>query len=328
MTDALPEDQSKSGLILKAAREEMSLTLDQVANQLHLRPSVVRAIEEENYDEFTSDVFLKGYFRTYCRLVNLHEVRMMGLLEQQLLTRQRREEQKLNLELKQVQAIKRKKIYVTSCVFFICLFLIAFAYQMANQDFSSSVNQNVPIQTESVIETESINNDEVNQVSLPEEPSQTNVEVGRTTEEVAQAIEEIDQPKSADLDSETVKFEDQEIENDIEPLQEISGINDEEIVHSAYQGIAPTLEATIKASFSGDCWFKVIDATGKSVIADLKKDNEEVSFTGLAPFHVVIGDASKVSLTFEDNLVNLKPYTSSNGRAELTLRLSESENEG
>ena len=85
-TDEMPttSDSTFPGRILRAAREELNYSIEQVAQELHLRPSVVLAMEEEKYEEFSSDVFLKGYFRSYCRLVNLHEERMVDLLESQL----------------------------------------------------------------------------------------------------------------------------------------------------------------------------------------------------------------------------------------------------
>ena len=83
------------GAILRAAREEVPLSIEQVANSLHLRSTVVLSMERDLYDDFDSDVFLKGYFRSYCRLVGLHEERMVGLLDQCLLKEARQKEKEL-----------------------------------------------------------------------------------------------------------------------------------------------------------------------------------------------------------------------------------------
>ncbi len=68
MTESMSESL-QAGLILATARNERQLSIEQVANELHLRPTVVRSMEEEKYSDFNSDVFLKGYFRSYCRLL-------------------------------------------------------------------------------------------------------------------------------------------------------------------------------------------------------------------------------------------------------------------
>lgn len=326
MTDSLPEGQSKSGLILKAAREEMSLTLEQVANELHLRPSVVRAIENENYDEFTSDVFLKGYFRTYCRLVNLHEVRMMQLLDQQLLTRQQRVEQKQNLEHKQVIAKKRKKIFITVGVFLVCLFLIAITYKIVSQGFGNSDLKSQNNQQDLSVDSESTSNIPSNNTLTAEDSLDEEINTNSDAElEPSDSLELEQKTTSENQDTETDQELTEQI-NDNAVIEESNTTEEPPLQDSVTTELA--VQATIKAIFSGDCWFKVTDVEGKNVIADLKKTDEEISFTGSAPFHVVIGDASKVSLVFEDKAVNLKPYTSRNGRAELTLRPSGSDNEG
>ncbi|WP_197475760.1 RodZ family helix-turn-helix domain-containing protein, partial [Oleiphilus sp. HI0043] len=87
MSKETADISSSPGLILRTAREELKFSIDHVAHDLHLRASVVQSMENEDYDDFSSDVFLKGYFRSYCRLVNLHEERMVELLEVQLRTR-------------------------------------------------------------------------------------------------------------------------------------------------------------------------------------------------------------------------------------------------
>lgn len=72
------------GLALKQGRESKNYTVERVADELHLRPSIVNAIEEESYELLPGEIFLKGYIRSYSRLVGLNEDEMVGLLEQQL----------------------------------------------------------------------------------------------------------------------------------------------------------------------------------------------------------------------------------------------------
>jgi len=72
--------------------------------------------------------------------------------------------------------------------------------------------------------------------------------------------------------------------------------------------------------FTGDCWFKLMDGNQKTVFASLKREGDRISYSGVTPFKVVLGDASKVLLTFDGESVNLKSHTAKNGRAQLTLK--------
>ncbi|WP_197475684.1 RodZ family helix-turn-helix domain-containing protein, partial [Oleiphilus sp. HI0043] len=110
MSKETADISSSPGLILRTAREELKFSIDHVAHDLHLRASVVQSMENEDYDDFSSDVFLKGYFRSYCRLVNLHEERMVELLEVQLRTR-KNEIENVALSAKKAEKAKfRKKL--------------------------------------------------------------------------------------------------------------------------------------------------------------------------------------------------------------------------
>jgi len=130
MKDSSQEMQQSPGLILRAARDELKFSVDHVAHELHLRSSVVKAMEEEDYEQFNSDVFLKGYFRSYCRLVNLHEERMIELLDKQLCSR-KQEREDAALQLKKLgQAKSRKKAFsiIAVVAFIVCVGGVGYSY--------------------------------------------------------------------------------------------------------------------------------------------------------------------------------------------------------
>jgi len=62
---------------LQAARIKQGLTLEDVANRMHLSNSILQAIEENNFDEITAPIFVKGYLRAYARIVALNEDEMI-----------------------------------------------------------------------------------------------------------------------------------------------------------------------------------------------------------------------------------------------------------
>lgn len=317
-------ESSQPGRVLRAAREEMSLTLEQVAVSLHLRPAVVKAIEEEKYSEFSSDVFLKGYFRSYCRLVKLNEDRMIALLDQQLGVINQKSEQVQMDELKQIHARKRKKTFTTFFVLLISAALIFLAYKLwsdSDLQISHSIQSEVedvepptgeyssPVLEPDVIETEDVLNVDAGDSDNDQYPSET-----ETVYE-----NELDEPS---FDSAEV-IEEMTVQNEIldaENLRDKMDIQDLSLPLESDQSYLSRLYA----QFSGDCWFKLTDASGKTVIADLKKETDVVDYQGQAPFHLVLGDSTKVVLSFEGKLIDLNPYSSRNGRAELTLVSSKS----
>jgi len=325
MTETMPETSSQPGLILKTAREEMSLSVEQVAQELHLRPAVIKALEEENYSEFNSDVFLKGYFRTYCRLVKLHEDRMVEILDKQLGHIKGKAESAREQETKALLSRKRRKTFVTLFVFLVCAGLIALTYYLTTNSTPETGS------IENSASTNAVNENTTSQRSLQEPVADKTNELLEQTDDAnfqsfedAEVIttEEFEQPQ--DLEEQT---KDSSIS---EPIDTNSSSEDESemIDSSAQSSDTASVLSSLYAVFSGDCWFKLTDGTGKTVIADLKTEDEEVNYQGVAPFHIVIGDASKVSLVFEGESIDLAAYSSPNGRAELKLNAKDAESQG
>ena len=62
---------------LQAARIEQGLSLSDVADRMHLSASILESIEENNFDEITAPIFVKGYLRAYARIVSLNEDEMI-----------------------------------------------------------------------------------------------------------------------------------------------------------------------------------------------------------------------------------------------------------
>ncbi len=56
---------------LRAARETAGLSVAEVAEELQLLQSFVRALEQNSYERIRGDTFVRGYLRNYARLLGL-----------------------------------------------------------------------------------------------------------------------------------------------------------------------------------------------------------------------------------------------------------------
>lgn len=69
---ASPTDgRSGAGARLREAREALGLSARTIASQLNLSVAAVEALEEERYRDLPPATFVRGYFRSYARLVGL-----------------------------------------------------------------------------------------------------------------------------------------------------------------------------------------------------------------------------------------------------------------
>lgn len=71
------------GARLREQREARNLSLETVARQLHLTIQAVRALEENDLDKLPPPVYVRGFLRSYARLVDMPEDEVVGALPTQ-----------------------------------------------------------------------------------------------------------------------------------------------------------------------------------------------------------------------------------------------------
>jgi len=69
---------------LRAAREAQNLSVHQVAEITKLRTDHVRALEEGNFEVFVAPVYIRGFTRTYAKLLKLDVPQIMQALDGEL----------------------------------------------------------------------------------------------------------------------------------------------------------------------------------------------------------------------------------------------------
>ncbi|MCY4183198.1 MAG: helix-turn-helix transcriptional regulator [Gammaproteobacteria bacterium] len=66
------------GATLAAARQRMGLSVFDVSGKLRLTEHYVRAIEADDYNKLPSEVFVKGYLKSYAEFVGLDPEQVRG----------------------------------------------------------------------------------------------------------------------------------------------------------------------------------------------------------------------------------------------------------
>ena len=69
------------GAVLRNEREKKGLTLDQVASITKLRVKIVEALENETWGDLPPPVFVRGFIRSYAKVLGLDETELLHLHE-------------------------------------------------------------------------------------------------------------------------------------------------------------------------------------------------------------------------------------------------------
>ena len=336
------------GKALRQGRESKNFSVSRVADGLHLRPSVVTAIEDESYELLPGDLFLKGYIRSYARLVGLDEGKMINLLDQRL-------SDQANEQAVKKQALgkaKRKKHSKHAVLVLVIAGIVGAAFYMWSQRLGDANLEVFDTATEAVtssslLDAEAIDSKEMETQDLievlePAEESEVVVPLEKAEASVVNKLANetklepsIDDSASASVESgleqapvieqktevETESVVESKLE--VEPKLEVqqkpdltskAGVDTEVLNADKILDIG-----VVSVIFSGDCWFTLKNGLGKTVYADLKRAGDEINYSGPVPFTLVIGAVSEVSVLFEQEPVDFSTVRVRNNRAELEL---------
>lgn len=74
-----PKTETRSpGELLKTGREAAGMSVEQVADKLHLLKSIISSLEKDCYDRVRGDTFARGYLRNYATLLGMDADEIVG----------------------------------------------------------------------------------------------------------------------------------------------------------------------------------------------------------------------------------------------------------
>jgi len=122
-----PETIESPGKYLKAKRESKRISLRQVASATRIREAVLRAIEEDQYEDLPH-LYIKSFLRAYAKFLGLDPTDMIALHQKYVgkLSFPRSQESKHLLAPRRKRAKVRLLVISTSVALLIAL--IAYAY--------------------------------------------------------------------------------------------------------------------------------------------------------------------------------------------------------
>ena len=286
------EKTESIGQALKAARLAQVMSVQDIARQLRLSEKQIEAIEDDDHSKFPNQIFLRGFIRNYAKLVREDTKKFSQLLGE---TFPRTSTQAITFSVDGTPFIpvhKKSKgnLIILFIVVLVSFLLVYEVYRSGGDDQKTNENIENGTVAETIIqletEIEQVPEDNQNQFSsvIKSNGSDFNVLI----EEV-----EVDQQGVDSLDKE------QKVETALE-------VEDKPVESGGGGG-------TLRFMFTGESWVEVKDAEGKKIFSQTSPGNTEETVNGSPPFFLTIGNAASVRLLYNDEPVDLIPYTNTNG---------------
>lgn len=279
------------GQLLRNAREQLGWTREQVASRIHLRLTLIAAIEADTYDKHTSHTFIRGYLRAYAKLVGIPEETILAAYEKLGLTPPDNIDMQSFSRRSRQQANDSRLKVVTWLVILVLIGLsVAWWWQSTAR---RSAGDDALAATEM---SATVNTPEAN---------------------VAPAVEVAEPVLSVASDAVSTQV----VVSGATATLPVVATDASAAVPTDVSGAVSTAESTttepakapqLKMSFTADCWLDVKDANGKTLFSGLKKANDELVLEGPEPLRFIIGAPMAVNLEYQGKSFDMSRYN--NGR--------------
>ncbi|ALB63679.1 FIG021952: putative membrane protein [Cronobacter condimenti 1330] len=331
-TEATHEENAShtTGERLRLAREQLGLSQQVVAERLCLKVSTVRDIEEDNAPADLASTFLRGYIRSYARLVHVPEEELLPMLAKQAPVRTA---QVSSMQTYALGKSRKKRdgwlMGFTWIVLFVVVSLTGVWWwqnhkaqqeeisTMADQS-SAELSQNAANSPQSV----PLNTDTPADASQEQATPPADLPAGDAQATAANTPQPTPMPSPNAASQQPVVVPPSQANTDTAAQQQNAAQSQLPVGQAS---TAPASDANVLVmNFTADCWLEVTDATGKKLFSGLQRKDTNLNLSGEAPYRLKIGAPSAVQIQYQGKPVDLSRFIRTNQVARLTLNAEQS----
>lgn len=314
---------------LREARERLGFTQQTIAERLCLKISTVRDIEDGTTPADLAPTFLRGYVRSYAKLVHLPEDELLPAVDKQAIPK--------TISVSPMQSFSLKKsrkkrdgwlMTITWLVVLVVLGLTGAWWWQNHQAQQAEINSMVDHASSMQAQTEGqpvplMDNSAPQETATPNSaaaPASTPVDLSAT---VTATPSTPSSSASSTMPSTAPSSQSPSQANTAQHQAVGNGLLGAGAVAPAAGTVAesnpvPAAHALVM-TFTADCWLEVTDASGKKLFSGMQRNGGTLNLDGQSPYKLKIGAPAAVQIQFQGKPVDLSRFVRSNQVARLTL---------
>lgn len=323
MNTEATQDQTATmtpGARLRQAREQLGLSQKAVAERLCLKVSTVREIEEDSIPDDLASTFVRGYIRSYSKLVHIPEEELLPLLSRPTTQKTIKVASMQNFSLSKKR--KRRDGWLMMFTWLVIIVVIGLTGTWWWQNHKAQQQDIVEMADQSSAQLARNNAGEGQPVSLNHSdadstPVQSDAGVAApvTPPAQVQGNEQAVNTNTPVTPADNAPAVVSPSQANIEPAPSLPTAG-----ATVDNGAAPAATGEgLVMNFSADCWLEVHDATGKTLFSGMQKSGGRLDLTGTAPYKLKIGAPASVQVTYQGNPVDLSQFVKTSRVARLTV---------
>ncbi|MCL6385706.1 cytoskeleton protein RodZ [Pectobacterium carotovorum subsp. carotovorum] len=306
---------------LREARERLGLTQQTIAERLCLKVTTVRDIEDGTTPADLAPTFLRGYIRSYAKLVHLPEDELLPIVDKQAIPK--------TISVSPMQSFSLKKsrkkrdgwlMTITWLVVLVVLGLTGAWWWQNHQAQQAEINSMVDHASSMQVQTEGqsvplIDNSAAQETATPDSAVAPSTPVDLS----ATAAATPSTPASATAPSSQSPTH----ANAAQPQAAGNVLLGAGAVAPAAGTVAESNPVSaahaLVMTFKADCWLEVTDASGKKLFSGMQRNGGTLNLDGQSPYKLKIGAPAAVQIQFQGKPVDLSQFVRSSQVARLTL---------
>ncbi|EMB4313647.1 TPA: cytoskeleton protein RodZ [Klebsiella aerogenes] len=320
------QEANSTGARLRNAREQLGLSQQAVAERLCLKVSTVRDIEEDKAPADLASTFLRGYIRSYARLVHIPEEELLPMMAKQAPIRAAKVAPMQSFSLGKRR--KKRDGWLMSFTWLILFVVIGLSGAWWWQDHKAQQEEITSMADQS---TSDLNSSDSGSQSISLDTSSANNAPDTTAANANSAPVDTSTAPAPSAPAATPA----PVDNNavVAPSQANVDTAAAAPAAPAPTSALPTDQANaattasaqdLVMNFSADCWLEVSDATGKKLFSGLQRKGGNLNLSGQAPYKLKIGAPAAVQIQYLGKPVDLSRFIRTNQVARLTLNAEQS----
>ncbi|CAQ83477.1 MULTISPECIES: cytoskeleton protein RodZ [Photorhabdus] len=314
-TETTPEQAHlTAGHLLRQAREQHGLTQQTVADRLCLKLSTIRDIEEDNIPANMVPTFLRGYVRSYAKLVQIPEAEILAILDKHTPAKTAKVSPMQSFSLGKKR--KKRDNWLMRITWLIILVVISLTGAWWWQNHTAQQKELISMADQSAVQIAQQNTNAVD-LSAGNHEQTTQLQTSEpqvpvvSTENTAQANNNSGEATQPVISTHKQAGEAPEVQPQMTAPLPTNSINQNtaqipDVVEN--RSAVVTGSDKLVMNFKASCWLQVADAHGKTLFSGTKKKGDSLNLSGSLPYKLTIGAPAAVDVQFQGQAVDLSSF--------------------
>ena len=295
MENNTPENNEASetvGEILHNKRKEIGLSLDEITEKLNLDSNLIELLENNDYEKFKVETYLKGYLRAYAKVLGIDGDRIIKLYKES--NPEKEPEILPDVKPKNQKNSGDRSVKLFSYILGLSIALSMLIWYQKNIMIKPDVNENY------IGNIELNKNNEINGVD-------TSYKIIIHSDYWQWPIDNISERyRESGSNDQSKSLKNEKIQDELK-----EDVIQEQVLETEESPVYETQQSadTVVLDLRGDSWVEVYDREGNRLFLDLARGGKNYIINGNSPFDILLGAANEVSIEFNGSVVNIEPYT-------------------